>query len=100
MARKTILVSDLTGNEIEEKNAATVTIRYTPDHRCIETKSLKLYLMTFQGTGIFAEHLAPRIARHLAAAVAVPVAVTLQQQVRGGIVTKVQATGGAARHDA
>ncbi len=28
MARKTVLVSDLTGNEIEEKNAAQVIIRY------------------------------------------------------------------------
>ena len=28
MARKTIFVSDLTGKEIDEKNAATVTIRY------------------------------------------------------------------------
>ena len=28
MARKTIFVSDLSGNEIDEKNAATVTIRY------------------------------------------------------------------------
>src|SRR5438105_15828913 len=28
MARKTIFVSDLSGKEIDEKNAATVTIRY------------------------------------------------------------------------
>jgi len=28
MARKTIFVSDLTGNEIDEQDAATVTIRY------------------------------------------------------------------------
>jgi hypothetical protein len=29
MARKVVLVSDLTGEEIDEKNAATVTIRYS-----------------------------------------------------------------------
>ena len=29
MARKTIFVSDLTGRMIDEKDAATVTIRYT-----------------------------------------------------------------------
>jgi hypothetical protein len=29
MARKTIFVSDLTGKEIDEKDAATVTIRYS-----------------------------------------------------------------------
>ncbi len=33
MARKTIFVSDLTGNPIEESNAATVTIRYTDARR-------------------------------------------------------------------
>lgn len=33
MARRTIVVSDLTGNEIEEKNAATVTIRYSDARR-------------------------------------------------------------------
>lgn len=29
MARKTIFVSDLTGKEIDEKDAATVTIKYS-----------------------------------------------------------------------
>jgi hypothetical protein len=33
VARKTIYVSDLTGNEIDEKNAATVTIRYADARR-------------------------------------------------------------------
>lgn len=33
MARKTVLVSDLTGQEIDEKNAATVTIRYADARR-------------------------------------------------------------------
>jgi hypothetical protein len=33
MARKTIFVSDLTGQEIDEKNAATVTIRYADARR-------------------------------------------------------------------
>jgi hypothetical protein len=33
MARKTIFVSDLTGKEIDEKNAATVTIRYADARR-------------------------------------------------------------------
>jgi 7-cyano-7-deazaguanine reductase len=72
------------------------TISYVPGDRCIETKSLKLYLMTFQGVGIFAEHLAPRIAGRLGAAVGVPVTVTLRQQVRGGIITTVRATSVAS----
>jgi hypothetical protein len=33
MARRTILVSDLSGKEIDEKNGATVTIRYTDARR-------------------------------------------------------------------
>jgi hypothetical protein len=33
MARKTVLVSDLTGREIADRNAATVTIRYADARR-------------------------------------------------------------------
>jgi hypothetical protein len=33
MARRTIFVSDLTGKTIDEKNAATVTIRYSDARR-------------------------------------------------------------------
>ena len=71
-----------------------VEIAYTPVERCIETKSLKLYLRTFDGRGIFAEHLAPEIAAHLASAVDTAVSVTLGQGVRGGITTTVTASAG------
>ena len=71
----------------------TIDIEYVPSAHCIESKSLKLYLRTFDGRGIFAEHLAPEVAAHLGEAVGVPVTVTLTQQVRGGIVTVVTATG-------
>lgn len=33
MARKTVFVSDLTGTTIDEKNAATVTIKYADARR-------------------------------------------------------------------
>ncbi len=33
MARKTILVSDLTGQEIDDRDAATVTIKYADARR-------------------------------------------------------------------
>ena len=33
MAKKTIFISDLTGKPIDEKNAATVTIRYADARR-------------------------------------------------------------------
>lgn len=70
----------------------TINISYSPKSKCIETKSLKLFLRTFEGKGIFAEHLAPEIANHLARSVEVPVSVVLEQQIRGGIVTTVTAT--------
>ena len=35
---------------------ATVTIRYTPGKRIIESKSLKLYLWSFRDEGTFHEH--------------------------------------------
>jgi len=66
-----------------------IAISYSPELICIETKSLKLFLRTFEGVGIFAEHLAPMIADHLGEAVKVPVTVILEQQTRGGIVTTV-----------
>src|SRR3569623_703757 len=44
------------------------TIAYRPNGRALETKSLKLYLATFQPApeGIFAAHLADRLAGHRA----------------------------------
>ncbi|GIT00924.1 MAG: hypothetical protein CM1200mP26_26360 [Acidimicrobiales bacterium] len=49
-----------------------------------------MYLRTFDGRGIFAEHLAPEAPATGPEAVGVPVTVTLAQQVRGGIVTTVR----------
>ena len=69
-------------------------IRYRPAQACIETKSLKLYLLTFRDEPIFAEHLAPRIAADVADAVGVPVYVRLAQNRRGGICTTVEAVVG------
>ena len=34
---------------------ATIRIRYTPDQRCVELKSLKLYLWSFRNEGHFHE---------------------------------------------
>ena len=70
----------------------SIDIEYLPTSECIETRSLKLYLRTFDGRGIFAGHLAPLIAGHLADAVDVPVMFRLTQQMRGGITTTVTAT--------
>lgn len=34
---------------------ATITVDYTPDGRCVEMKSLKLYFLAFRDKGIFYE---------------------------------------------
>ncbi len=72
------------------------SIVYRPAGRAIETKSLKLYLATFQGhAGMFAEHLTDRIAGDvIEASGAEAVEVTLVQHVRGGIATTVTAVRG------
>jgi 7-cyano-7-deazaguanine reductase len=73
----------------------TVIMEYAPARKCLETKSLKLYLWTFRDKGIFAEELADRIAHDLNTALA-PfwVRVTVVQQIRGGIQTTAQAEYG------
>lgn len=35
---------------------ATLTLTYVPDARCLELKSLKLYLQSYRNRGIFHEH--------------------------------------------
>lgn len=48
----------------------TLTITYTPDRKCIELKSLKLYLQSFRNEGIFYENVTNRILDDLVAALA------------------------------
>lgn len=45
-----------------------LTIIYTPDRRCVELKSLKLYLQQYRNEGIFYEHVTNRILDDLVAA--------------------------------
>lgn len=47
---------------------ATITIQYTPDRLCVETKSLKLYFAAFRNAGCFMESITNRICDDLAAA--------------------------------
>ncbi|MGZ4388003.1 MAG: preQ(1) synthase [Gaiellaceae bacterium] len=64
------------------------TIDYWPRSSCIESKSLKLYLMRFRNEGHFCEALAVQIRDDLAEALDLPrdkVRVTLEQKARGGI---------------
>jgi 7-cyano-7-deazaguanine reductase len=65
------------------------TIEYFPDGLCLESKSVKLYLMQFRNEGQFCEALTVRIRDDVAAALELPagkVHVTLRQKSRGGIV--------------
>ena len=40
---------------------ATITTRYIPDQRIIESKSLKLYLWSYRDEGVFHEHVTNQI---------------------------------------
>ena len=64
------------------------TIEYFPEALCLESKSLKLYLMRFRNEGAFCEALAVQLRDAVAAALELPpdrVRVTLEQKARGGI---------------
>jgi len=71
----------------------TLTITYTPDRKCVELKSLKLYLQSFRNEGIFYEHVTNRILDDLVAALA-PRRLKLVAAFtpRGGISTSVTVT--------
>ena len=72
---------------------ATITITYVPDQRCIELKSLKLYLWTYRDEGGFHEAVTNQIADDLIAALD-PRRITVVGafNVRGGITTAVTVT--------
>ena len=71
----------------------TVVVRYVPDRRCVELKSLKLYLHAFRDRGIFYEAVVNRILDDLVAACAPRrMEVRGEFRVRGGISSTVTAT--------
>lgn len=71
----------------------TIRIRYAPDQRCIELKSLKLYLWSYRERGVFYEAAVNEILDDLVAASA-PRSLTVvgDFSVRGGIRTVVTVT--------
>jgi 7-cyano-7-deazaguanine reductase len=72
-----------------QPDISTVTIDYRPDARCIESKSLKLYLWSFRDRRVFCEALAVEIADEvMRSALPHEVTVVVTQNVRGGIVTE------------
>jgi 7-cyano-7-deazaguanine reductase len=70
-----------------------VTIRYVPDARCIESKSLKLYLFSYRNEGAFMETLTNRILDDLTRACQpLEMDVTGDFAARGGITITVTAS--------
>jgi len=70
----------------------TITIRYIPDRKCLESKSLKLYLFSFRNYNTFHEEVVNRILDDVVAACQPRrVIVTGDFNPRGGISIKVQA---------
>ena len=75
-----------------QPDISSVAIEYVPDRRCVESKSLKLYLWGFRDRPVFAEALATEIADEvMRSATPVRVTVIVTQHPRGGIVTEATA---------
>ena len=71
---------------------ATLYLDYVPDARCVELKSLKLYVWSFREEGAFHEAVTNRILDELVAATAPRfMRLIADFNVRGGIYTKVVA---------
>jgi 7-cyano-7-deazaguanine reductase len=71
----------------------TLTLIYEPDKRCLELKSLKMYMLAYRNLGIFQENAVNRFLRDVVAAVR-PVSATVIGEFapRGGISTRITAT--------
>ena len=69
-----------------------ITIKYRPDTKIVELKSLKFYLLQYRNVGIFYEHLVNRILDDLVAVLEPKsMEVTGDFTARGGITTTVAA---------
>ena len=74
---------------------ATLSLEYIPDRRCVELKSLKLYVWSFRDQGAFHEAVTNRILDDLVAAARPRWAEVIGDfNVRGGIKTEIRATYG------
>jgi len=90
-----VAVVELTSDELtavcpitNQPDFYKATIEYRPSERCLESKSLKIYLSRFREQGVFCEALAVQIRDEVAEVLEieqVDVHVTLVQKARGGI---------------
>ena len=68
----------------------SITIRYTPNNKIIELKSLKFYMLQYRNVGIFYEHVVNKILNDLVEALNPKwMEVAGNFSARGGITTKV-----------
>ena len=73
----------------EQPDLSTVVIEYQPGERCVESKSLKLYLWSFRDAAVFAEQMAVDVAGEVVRAASPEwVEVHVTQRARGGIITE------------
>lgn len=74
---------------------ANIKIEYIPDEKCIELKSLKLYLWSYRNEGVFHEAVTNQILDDLTKECDPKwMEVTAEFYVRGGITTTITATYG------
>lgn len=75
----------------QQPDFATINISYVPDQRCVELKSLKLYLWSYRNEGAFHEAVTNQIMDDLVAALD-PLNIEVEGDfyVRGGIHTIVK----------
>jgi 7-cyano-7-deazaguanine reductase len=67
---------------------AKLTVRYVPNVRCVELKSLKYYVVSYRNVGIFQEHATAKIAEDLFALLEPQsLEVTTVYNPRGGFLT-------------
>ncbi|HEV8146475.1 MAG TPA: preQ(1) synthase [Bryobacteraceae bacterium] len=71
----------------------TLTLRYVPDKKCLELKSLKMYTLAYRNLGIFQENVVNRVLADVVKA-AQPLLATVEGEFtpRGGVYTKITAT--------
>ena len=71
----------------------TITIRYVPDKRCLELKSLKMYTLAYRDLGIFQENVVNCFLRDIVKA-ALPVSATITGEFasRGGLTSRMVAS--------
>jgi 7-cyano-7-deazaguanine reductase len=71
---------------------ATLKLEYVPDERCVELKSLKLYIWSFRDRGAFHEAVTNEILNDLVAATSPRfIRLVAEFNVRGGIYTTIVA---------